>query len=123
MQIGADRFKGAQSLRDQSGWGLLKVGQARVTGWGAFFSWYSLDKVLLERNQESVELYPKQVDPSWFKSRTLPHKGPLQPPKVLAVLFSAFMSFCLFLCLFCPESQAAQSDLKLTMYPRLPLNS
>lgn len=47
-------------------------------------------KSSLERNQESVELYPKQVDTSWFKSRTLPHKGPLQPPKVLAVLFSTF---------------------------------
>lgn len=55
-------------------------------------------KSSLERNQESVELYPKQVDTSWFKSRTLPHKGPLQPPKVLAVLFSTFMSFCLLVC-------------------------
>lgn len=72
-------------------------------------------KSSLERNQESVELYPKQVDTSWFKSRTLPHKGPVQPPKELAVFFSAFMSFCLFLCLFCPGSQAAQRDLELTM--------
>lgn len=46
FKVFADRFKGAQNLGGQSGWGPLKVGQARVTGWGGFFSWYSLDKVL-----------------------------------------------------------------------------